>query len=288
MRHTHIHIHIPTVPISVALGLLTVLSLLVAACSPTTAGPMATATAAPTCATALPGAGAISLGADFVYPFTSPAGTVGTTPATTISGADLFTVHEFDACTPSATPASVTAFYDAQLPALPHGWSAATTFPFDGGLMRPCSAPCFFDPRGGPLYYLVVDQLTALGSVVRYHVRWAVFSDAEFPTCNANFTSGPPAQQLVYFVPGFTPAIPIPPASSVTQSAAAGGQRLIEVCSSGSAAVVTQFMQKYLAVTGWTMATTSGWCSYACWVNGAAVISWPPISDPTDWDIAWR
>jgi hypothetical protein len=277
--------HIRTRWVGVCLGLF---ALVIAACSPTTAGPAATDTPTATCATVLPGAGPISLGASFVYPFTSPTGTVGTAPATTINGADLFIVHEFDACTPSATPSSVAAFYNSQLPALPHGWSAATTFPFDGGLMQPCSAPCFFDPRGGPLYYLVIDQLSAHGGVVRYHVRWAAFSDADFPACNANFTGGPPAQQLVYFVPAFTPAIPVPPASSVTQSAASGGQRLIEVCSPGTAAFVTQFMQKYLAVTGWTMTASSGWCSSRCWVNGAGIISWPDVTDPTDWVIGWR
>jgi hypothetical protein len=164
----------------------------------------------------------------------------------------------------------------------------SNTFPYDGGLMQSCAAPCFFDPRGGPLYYLVFDHITAHDTVVSYHVRWAAFSDADFPTCNANFTSGPPAQQLVYFVPGFTPAIPVPPASSVTQSAAAGGQKLIEVCSAGTAAFVNQFMQKYLTVTGWTKVAASGWCSYECWVNGARVVSWPAVTDPTDWDIAWR
>jgi hypothetical protein len=154
--------------------------------------------------------------------------------------------------------------------------------------MQSCAMLCFFDPRGGPLYYIAFDHFTAHGSAVGYHVRWAAYSDADFPHCGANFTSGPPAQQLVYFVPGFTPAIPVPPTSSVTQSAASGGQRLIEVCSPDPAAFVTQFMQKYLTVTGWAPVASSGWCSYQCWVNGTTVISWPPVTDPTSWDIAWH
>jgi hypothetical protein len=36
------------------------------------------------------------------------------------------------------------------------------------------------------------------------------------------------------------------------------------------------------------MTGASGSCGARCWVNGTMVISWPSVTDPTDWDIGWR
>ncbi len=271
--------------------------LLVAACgTTTTAGTQPTATVQPTaavppsCASVLPGAAAINLqNQGFLYPIVFPTNTVGTTPQVTVSGTGLFTVHSFTACSPSTTTAGVTSFFATNLGALQHGWIVAQTFPADGGLMSSCSgASCWWNPKGGPIYYLTFDQLTDHGSgVVTYQTRWAVSPD--FVTCGPNYTSQT-AVRDVYFLPDYTPQVPLPPLSSTVQDNAAGGLRGYDICSPGTAQSVSAFMTKELPATGWTKIASSPACFYSsqCWQNGSAVISWNAGSDPLNWMIAWR
>lgn len=283
-------------------------SLLVAACSesstaenaptatpaPTaTITPAPTATPAPTCASALPGAGSINLGASgFVYPIAFPPHTVGTAPALVVAGAGLFTGYSFNACTSSTTTNGVTSFFGSTLPSLQHGWIPSTTYPADGGLMTPCSAPCFYDPKGGPFYYLVFDQFHDHGGgIVTYRARWSVSPD--FPTCGSNFTSGAPAQQDVFFLPNQSPAVPLPPLSSTVPDDASGGLRGFDVCSPGTTASISAFMTKELPATGWHQiaGTSNPACFYTsqCWQHGSAVISWAVAGfTADDWHIAWR
>jgi hypothetical protein len=251
--------------------------------------PTATPTAAPTCATLLPGATTIDLAsAGFVYPIAFPSGTVGTTPTQTASGSGLYTVYSFDACSPSTTPGAVTSFFAAQLPALPHGWIGATTFPLDGGLMQTCAsgASCWFDPKGGPIYYLSFDGIADSGNdMVTYHAHWAV--SPNFPTCNSNFSSSP-ITGFQSFLPGMTPPAPLPPLTLVVPDDAAG-LRGVDLCSAGTAASVSAFLQKELPAEGWTKVASDTRCFYTdeCWTGGSSAISWH-VDDPTDWHIAWH
>jgi hypothetical protein len=274
------------------------LAWLVAGCAATTevGGPTATATptATPTCASALPGSSPIDLAAHgFLYPFASPANTVSSAISTTASGPGLFTVSQFTACTPGAAVSTVQSFYNSQLPALQHGWYTTDLFPADGGLMIACSAPCFWDPKGGNIYYLVFDQFNDHGSgVVTYRGRWAVFDISTLPTCNANF--GPAntgAQRDVYFVGSGATAFPVPPLSSITPDDAAGGVRGYDICSPGTAASATAFLAKEVPADGWTKVTTSNaHCTIPsnCWTKGGQYWSWGSISDPKLWTISYR
>jgi hypothetical protein len=195
----------------------------------------------------------------------------------------------FSICTPSTTTGGVTSFFSTQLPSLPHGWMGAQTFPEDGGLMTSCSeSSCWFDPKGGPIYYLVFDQLADHGNgIITYRARWAVSPD--FPTCGSNYTSQT-AVRDVYFLPGYTPQVPLPPISSTVQDNAAGGVHGFDVCSPGTAQSVSAFMTKELSATGWTKIAAAPACVYVaeCWQNGSGVISWDAGSDPLNWHIAWR
>lgn len=267
--------------------------LLFAACgTSSTTGAQPTATVSTTCASALPGAAAIDLQSQgFLYPTVFPPGTVGTAPQQTASGTGLFTVYSFSACTPNATTAGVTAFFSSHLGALEHGWLDAQTFPADGGLMASCGATaCWFNPKGGPLYYLIFDQYTDQGNgVITYRARWAV--SPEFPICGSNFSSSSPtAVRDVYFLPDYTPQLPLPPLSSTVQDNASGGLRGYDICSPGTAQSVSAFMTKELPATGWTKIAAVPACFYSteCWQNGSTVISWNAGSDPLDWHIAWR
>ncbi len=251
----------------------------------------ATATALPTCTSVLPGAAAINLQSQgFVYPIVFPPSTVGTTPQLTASGTGLFTVYSFTACTPNTTTAGVSSFFSSSLGALQHGWLDAQTFPADGGLMSSCGGTaCWYNPKGGPIYYLIFDQFADRGNgVITYRARWAV--SPGFPTCGPNYNYIPPAVRDVYFLPGYTPALPLPPLSSTVPDNASGGLRGYDICSPGDAQSVSTFMTKELPATGWTKIAAASACFYSseCWQNGSAVISWNAGSDPLDWHIAWR
>ena len=255
-----------------------------------TAQPKPTATVAATCVSVLPGAAAIDLQHQgFIYPIVFPADTVGTAPQQMVSGAGLFTVKSFTVCTPNTTPAAVTAFFSSHLGALPHGWFNAQTFPVDGGLMASCGGTsCWWNPKGGPLYYLIFDQYADKGNdVVTYRARWAV--SPNFPTCGPNFNISA-ATRDVYFLPGYTPPLPLPPLSATVPDDASGGVRGYDVCSPGTAQSVSAFMLKELPATGWTKITANSACYYTaqCWKNGSAVISWDTRDAPQGWIIAWR
>lgn len=267
---------------------------LMAGCGTTTGAGSPTATATSTCTTVLPGSAAIDLASHgFVYPITYPANTVSSTINSTASGAGLFTVNQFTACTPGTSVSAVKSFYNSQLPALQHGWSAATTFPADGGLMIACNAPCFSNAKGGNVYYLVFDQFADHGSgVVTYLGRWAVFDISTLPDCGSNFGPGNTgAKQQVYFVGSGDTAFPVPPLSSLAADDAAGGVRGYDVCSPGTAASVSAFLAKEVPADGWTKVTTSNaHCIVAsnCWTKNGQVWSWNAVGDPKLWTISFR
>jgi hypothetical protein len=283
-------------PLATSLLLLAGLAWLAAGCAVSTGAgsPTATATSVPTCTTALPGSSAIDLQAHgFIYPITYPPNTVSATISATASGPGLFTVNQFTACTPATTVSAVQSFYTSQLLALQHGWIITNLFPADGGLMTACSAPCFWDPKGGDIYYLVFDQFTDHGAgVVTYRGRWAVFDISMLPSCNANFSSSnPAAQREVYFVGSGATAFPAPPLSSIAPDDASGGVRGYDICSPGTAASVKAFLDKEAPADGWTKVTTSdAHCTIPlnCWTKGGQFWSWGAISDPTLWTISYR
>lgn len=265
--------------------------LLVTACGATsTTETQPTATAPVTCASVLPGAATLDLQQQgFLYPIVFPSGTVGTAPQQTVSGPGLFTVSSFTACTPNMTTAGVITFFASHLGALQHGWLDAQTFPDDGGLMASCgTSECWFNPKGGPLYYLVFDQYADRGNgIITYRARWAVSPD--FPTCGANYSASGAARDT-YFLLAYTPPLPLPPLSSTVPDDAMGGLRGYDICSPGTAQSVSAFMTKELPATGWKKIAAVSACFYAaeCWQNGNAVISWNAGSDPLNWHIAWR
>lgn len=287
-------------PLMTSLLLLAGLAWLVAGCGATTgaggATPTATATATPvpTCTSAVPGASAIDLASHgFLYPITYPDKTLSSAISTTASGPGLFTVNQFTACTPGMAVDAVQSFYTSQLPALQHGWYTATTFPADGGLMTACSAPCFWNPKGGNIYYLVFDQFTDHGAgIVTYRGRWAVFDISTLPSCNSNFSpTNTAAQRQVFFVGSGDTAFPVPPLSSITPDDASGGLRGYDICSPGTAASVTAFLNKEVPADGWTKVTASdAHCTIAsnCWTKGGQFWSWGTISDPKLWMISYR
>lgn len=258
-----------------------------AGATPTNAPTSATAT----CGSVLPGAGAANAGSALIYPMSFPTGSVSTSAAQTISGNGLFTVYQLNVCSPNSSTSAVNAYFSSALTSAQHGWGSATNFPYDGGLLQSCTGQCWTDANGGPVDYLVFDQQTDHGNgVISYRMQYAISPD--FPSCNSTTFSGSSAQNL-FFLPGFTPSVPLPPLSEAAPDDASGGQRGFEICSPGDAASVTAFMEKELPATGWSRSSTgtsSNSCLFTseCWVNGSAAISFNTVTDATQWVIAWR
>jgi len=245
------------------------------------------------CAAALPGSGPINLqSSGFVYPITFPSNTVGTAVQQVVSGTGLFTVAQFNACSPDTSVSDVQAFYAAQLPALQHGWISTNLFPADGGLMTSCGQACWYDPKGGPFYYLIFDQYTNRGNgIVTYRARYAI-SPSNGPNCGANFAGTPEAQDNIFFVPGSSPAFPLPPLSDTVVDDASGGVKGYDVCSYGTTTSISSFLLKELPASGWAKIDGSDpHCIYSdeCWKNGGEIVSWSVTGfSATDWHVAWR
>jgi hypothetical protein len=213
--------------------------------------------------------------------------------AETAGGPGLFTVNQFTACSSATTISAVQSFYATQLPAQQHGWMVATQFPADGGLMTACGATCFWNPKGGNIYYLVFDQFTDHGAgVVTYRGRWAAFDISTLPTCSANFNaSNPGAQRMVYFVGSGDSAFPVPPLSAIAPDDASGGVRGYDICSSGDVTSVTAFLTTEVPAAGWIRAPASdAHCinTTNCWTKNGHYWSWRAVTDPTLWMISYR
>lgn len=258
------------------------------AATPTTSA-SPTATLLPTCANQLPGAQPINLGPNFVYPISFPTGTVAATPQQTAGGTGLFTVYAFDGCSPNTSDSGFITFMQGALTNIQHSWISTTQFPADGGLMSDCNGePCFWNPKGGPIYYITFGKITYKGNnVVTWHARYAVFDPNMIPTCNANFANSP-INGFQYFVNGYTPPLPLPPLTLIVPDDAAGTTGM-DLCSPGTAASVSAFMTKDLTTEGWLKVASNAKCVFTgeCWMGGSSVISWQ-VNDPTSWIIAYH
>ncbi|MGO8947170.1 MAG: hypothetical protein ACLQUY_05810 [Ktedonobacterales bacterium] len=88
------------------------------------------------------------------------------------------------------------------------------------------------------------------------------------PACGSNFNgSGSQSYQNSLMTPFGT--VPLPPLSRTVADDASGGVRGYDICSAGTAATITAFMQQNLP------ASSSG------------IINWS-VADPLDWNINWR
>lgn len=101
------------------------------------------------------------------------------------------------------------------------------------------------------------------------------------PACGSNF-SGSPYQATLTTAYG---TVPLPPQSRTVQDDAAGGVRGYDICSAGTAASVTSFMEQNLPAYGWTFVSNSG--GIETWKNSRGTINWH-ATDPLNWNMNWR
>jgi hypothetical protein len=229
------------------------------------------------CMTALPGA----VTAKDIPGFAGvplPDGAVMTTTKSSFGGPSQFTILESDVCYSS--------------PSLPtpnlrnSGWSYWHSFPYQGVLLQArgqlyptCASLCF---QIGDLRYLSLEQITDHGnSVFTYHLRLA--SPPPAPTCNANFDNSP-----LKGVQTAVEDVSLPPITYAVPDNAAN-LRGYDLCSSGTVASITAFLNSALGTTGWNKVTSNTRCFYddQCWTRDLAVISWH-VDDPTNWHIVYH
>lgn len=79
--------------------------------------------------------------------------------------------------------------------------------------------------------------------------------------------------------------VPLPPISRTVPNDASGGVRGYDICSFGTAATITAFLQQNLPAYGWTLVSTSG--GIQSWKSSSGTINWS-VTDPLDWNINWR
>jgi hypothetical protein len=104
------------------------------------------------------------------------------------------------------------------------------------------------------------------------------------PACGSNF-SGAGSQSYQSTLTTAYGTVPLPPLSRTVPNDASGGVRGYDICSAGTAADVTAFMEQNLPTYGWTLVSSSG--GVETWQSSTGTISWS-VPDPLEWNIHWR
>jgi hypothetical protein len=239
-----------------------------------------TSSTALSCASALPGSGPASAGSHFTD-LPLPAHSVSAAPTQTGGGGDgQFTLYDLELCTSASSPSAVNAFF-AGLPA--SHWQPSNTFPADGAYQSSCGGPyCWAkDAR----YVSLAEPITDRGGgIERYHLTLAVPPPA--PDCSASGNTFSTGYYYQLPNPNYTTTqvyadIPLPPLSRIVRNDASGGQRGYNMCSAGTVASITAFMNAHLTTLGWTSSGNGTWTQ-----NGYILTI--SIPSPTDWNIGWH
>jgi hypothetical protein len=108
------------------------------------------------------------------------------------------------------------------------------------------------------------------------------------PACGTNFNgSGLPAASPSYqsILTTAFGTVPLPPLSRTVENDAMGGLRGYDICSAGTAATITAFLEQNLPAYGWTLVSSSG--GTESWKNSTGTINWS-VPDPLEWNMYWR
>ena len=104
------------------------------------------------------------------------------------------------------------------------------------------------------------------------------------PACGSNF-SGPGSQSYQSTLTTAYGTVPLPPQSRIVPNDASGGVRGYDICSAGTAADVTSYMEQNLPAYGWTQVSSGG--GMETWQSSSGTITWS-VPDPLEWNIHWR
>lgn len=232
------------------------------------------------CSAALPGAGPASAGSSFTD-LPMPANSVSTPLAQSGGGgAGQFTLYTLQLCTSGSSPTSINAFF-AGITA--QGWLHSTTFPADGSFQSNCTnSDCWAkDVR----YVSLQEPISDLGGgIERYQLTLATAPPA--PNCDNQGSTFSTGYYYKLPDPGYKSTnvyanIPLPPLSRIVPDDASGGVRGYGICSAGTVASITSFMNTQLTASGWS--TTGG----GNWVKSGYSLT-VSVSSPTFWTISWH
>jgi hypothetical protein len=192
---------------------------------------------------------------------TTTFGTVPLPPLSRIVPDDAAGSMGYDICS-AGTAASVIAFMEQNLPT--SGWTLVGT----------SSGTESWQNSIGTIYWSVPDPL-------EWNIRWngPVVTP---PACGANFNGDQSYQDTLTTAYG---TVPLPPISRTVPNDAAGGVRGYDICSAGTAATITAFLQQNLPAYGWTLVSTSG--GIQTWKSSSGTINWS-VPDPLEWNISWH
>ena len=110
---------------------------------------------------------------------------------------------------------------------------------------------------------------------------------AAVPACGPNFNgSGYPAASQSYqsILTTTFGTVPLPPESRTVPNDATGAMGYA-ICSAGTAASVTAFMEQNLPVYGWTLMSNNG--GTESWQNSIGIIHLN-VPDPLEWNLYWH
>jgi hypothetical protein len=244
---------------------------------PATTGPAAT------CSTLLPGATPQSSPASPAFPDAPlPSNSFAAAVTTHLDGNNiLWSVYLDQICTNNTSVSAVQSFFSSMYPSA--GWAYAPKLPFDGGYFQPCG-DMFCWGKDTPQRFVGLEFPTAHGTSVTYQLR--LFVPPAPPTCG--FT-GYPSTAYQPFAETFSGIyVALPPNSITTPDDASGGQKGLEICSTGTQASIITFMQTELPKQGFSIVSGSGTDSET-WQNGGKQVHWSvPNPTGTAWEIDWR
>jgi hypothetical protein len=260
-----------TVPASVASATATATSTIPAT---------STTVSAASCASALPGAGPASAGPSFTD-LPLPASSVSLTPTKTGGGgAGQFTLFDLQMCTSSSSAAAINTFFTGLTA---HSWLHSNTFPVDGAYQSNC--PDSYCWAKDVRYVSLQEPITDLGGGVEsYHLMLATAPPA--PNCNGTGSTFSTGYYYKLPDPNYQATnaynnIPLPPLSRIVPVYASGGQRGYGICSAGTVASITAFMDSHLTGLGWTAGSNGTWTK-----SGFSLTVL--VSSATDWHISWH
>jgi hypothetical protein len=188
----------------------------------------------------------------------------GTVPLPSLSRTvpnDGMGARGYDICS-AGTAATITAFLQQNLPA--YGWTLVGT---SGGTQS-------WQNSIGTIHWSVPDPL-------EWNINWRGPS-VTAPACGTNFNGDQSYQNTLTTAYG---TVPLPPLSRTVPNDAAGGVRGYDICSAGTAATITAFLQQNLPAYGWTLVGTSG--GIETWKSSSGTINWN-VANPLEWNINWR
>jgi hypothetical protein len=217
---------------------------------------------APACGSNFNGSGVPAASSSYQSILTTAFGTVPLPPLSlTVQNDASGGLQGYAVCS-AGTAATITAFMEQNLPA--YGWT----------LVSNSSGTESWKNSIGTIEWNVPDPL-------EWNISWR-FPSIPAPACGSNFNGSGTYKSTLMTAYG---TVPLPPLSRTVQNNASGGIRGYAICSTGTAATITAFLEQNLPAYGWTFVSSSG--GTETWKSSTGTINWS-VPDPLQWNLYWR